>query len=518
MERAHEHEKIPIVKYQPLPAVADLNQGGEEDSAEKPVPFSTESETSDIVQQGALPSGSRDEEGLPRSALRRSRSSSLEASSTSVGPTTASSPGVIPLDVKSAALERVLGGEMQAAVARDLNIRPSTLAHWWARRDEILAQVRQAAADADLSRSQFLASSGGYKELRKNKRDLRSKKQSLVVDVKLDEQISAINEENALEDGKLAEIEEEAGDEHEEVQLETPRQESEVTALSSAGTARSRRQSLGGSSTPTILPARQLMPLEVKQEALRKILAGESQASVARHLDLPVSTVSTWWRKRETILLPAELERAEEFPDLTVQELERSFIESRADGQTDVVCNGVDSSHQHGAVQPENEEEPERLSVSSLPPVVPVKPIDLADVKRELLKSMKSAFTGKAESQASPASGPAPKKKKSLELLANNLLQKALAQLAGDVEPPPKVSVQNGPVVELVTKTDSDPAEQVSSCPAEPVPSCPIEPIPSCPAEPVHFCPAAGKPARDVPSLGLCLIADSYVSSEEEES
>ena len=145
-------------------------------------------------------------------------------------------------------------------------------------------------------------------------------------------------------------------------------------------------------------------------------------------------------------------------------------------------------------------------------------PLGLADVKRELLKSMKSAFTGKAESQASPASGPAPKKKKSLELLANNLLQKALAQLAGDVEPPPKVSVQNGPVVELVTKTDSDPAEQVSSCPAEPVPSCPIEPIPSCPAEPVHSCPAAGKPARDVPSLGLCLIADSYVSSEEEES
>ncbi|MFN9904874.1 MAG: hypothetical protein ACK56F_01955, partial [bacterium] len=73
--------------------------------------------------------------------------------------------------------------------------------------------------------------------------------------------------------------------------------------------------------------------------------------------------------------------------------------------------------------------------VGSCPVGTPsVKPIGLPGVKQELLKSMKSAFAGKSVSvmpEASVPSAAGPKKKKSLEFLANGLLERALAQLAG---------------------------------------------------------------------------------------
>ena len=70
---------------------------------------------------------------LRRSSFRRSRSVSQEAQPASA---------TFPLEVKSAAVERLLGGETQTAVAQDLNINPSTLARWWAKRDVILEKVK----------------------------------------------------------------------------------------------------------------------------------------------------------------------------------------------------------------------------------------------------------------------------------------------------------------------------------------------------------------------------------------
>ena len=71
---------------------------------------------------------------LRRGSLRRSRSVSQEAQPAHTA--------TFPLEVKSAAVERLLGGETQTAVAQDLNINPSTLARWWAKRDVILEKVK----------------------------------------------------------------------------------------------------------------------------------------------------------------------------------------------------------------------------------------------------------------------------------------------------------------------------------------------------------------------------------------
>jgi transposase-like protein len=261
-----------------------------------------------------------------------------------------------------------------------------------------------------------------------------------------------------------------------------------------------------------ILASRQLMPLEVKQEALRKILAGESQASVARDLDLPVSTVSTWWRKKD-LLLPAETaEKNIEFLDQTVQELESAFAEAVRPVSSDTVATVDCEVPVLPASQPGNEEQPqscgppdvEPTSVSSFTEPASVKAINLPCRKQELLKSMKSAFIGKAappepENRLSPSTAATcsgPKKKKSLELLANSLLQKALAQQqAGEMDS----NTSNGGLSAGETTVACASGFRTNGSG-----------------------PGTGAATRaahgGAPSLGLCMIADSYVSSEDEES
>lgn len=273
-----------------------------------------------------------------------------------------------------------------------------------------------------------------------------------------------------------------------------------------AAAVRSRRQSLPSSPAAAAAAGRQLMPLEVKQEALRRILAGESQASVARHLDTPVSTIATWWRKRETILSPAELlteqQQGGEFPDQTVQELESAFIIEEACSKAVVARDAAPELHSDDGIQSPSAEKaaavPEGCPLATKPgaaaeppgPPVLVKPIDLPGAKRELLKSMKSAFSSSAPAAGTtePHTGggiSAPPKKKSLELLANNLLQKALAQQEDGLGG--KTETSGGPASGGKNELHGGPA-----------PGDKTEPL--------------GGPA----SLGLCLIADSYVSSGEE--
>ena len=44
------------------------------------------------------------------------------------------------------------------------------------------------------------------------------------------------------------------------------------------------------------------MPLEVKQTVIKRLEEGATQASVAKDLDVSLSTVASWWRKKESIL------------------------------------------------------------------------------------------------------------------------------------------------------------------------------------------------------------------------
>ena len=64
------------------------------------------------------------------------------------------------------------------------------------------------------------------------------------------------------------------------------------------------RRSVSGSvrcSTP-VITSRWFMPLEVKQTAIRRLEDGATQSLVAKDLDVSLSTVASWWRKKDSIL------------------------------------------------------------------------------------------------------------------------------------------------------------------------------------------------------------------------
>jgi len=429
-----EHKKVPTQDNTPvLSDCAREKEGKHDDQATTMQQIAAENYQESSPLAGG--SGGRVEE-IPGPSLRRSRSSSLEAAaatssggggSSSAG--TQQSPAVIPLDVKSAALERVLAGEMQAAVARDLNIRPSTLAHWWSKRDKILALVRQAAAGTG-------AVSG---------------EQQAATDVTVESASEPVR--------KLVSTK----DEQRESVVETDAHTTTTSAINtdemlSCGDGRTQPE--GAAGAPTTVGMSESDPATTNHRTRR-------QAGLGRRNKEPSSSP------------PGELEKGDDFPDQTVQELENTFVEALPTIDTVLAAQMKEKA-------PESDQTVGSFPVGTLS----VKPIGLPGVKQELLKSMKSAFAGKGV-PVLPESAAGPKKKKSLEFLANGLLERALAQLAGR-ENVILASTENCPTdgKTVRDKTEDSACNSLNS----------------------------GSAATVTPSVGLSMIADSYVSSEEDES
>ena len=81
------------------------------------------------------------------------------------------------------------------------------------------------------------------------------------------------------------------------------------------------------------------MPREVKQSAVRRIQSGVSQSEVAKDLDVSLSTVASWWRKRLT-LLGEEVTKEPLIDDMGILELEKLMSD---DGRDDSETASVDS-------------------------------------------------------------------------------------------------------------------------------------------------------------------------------
>ena len=430
---------------------------------------------------------SSSESGSGESSVRNSRSSSNQRSRSS----SREYRPFIPLEIKSAAIERVLAGETQIAVSRDLNINPSTLAHWWGKKEVILDQVRniqelsavpeeileplelvqddepqkskvkpkaeektgvqpklscrlyrerlmQRIKDGEkiqkVSKSENIPKSKLISWIKRYKRSSKPENvvQSQVSKTKMNEKL-CIQEKNNIdlieqknlksskEDVSSVEIEREPSFPVSSDPQPCRKVEPEVLDVDvntkPVETIRPRRQSLGAPSHPSLSGFRLFMPLDVKREAVTKIMNGESQASVARDLDISVSTVSTWWRKRESILSTEELsnEAGEEIEDPSVDEL--GEIEKSG---TPVIDEKEQDSR-------EGVTEDSALDSSAPDTTVPVSQLVLPNGKEEILKSMKSAFSSSLQEDDSNSTPVLVPKKKSLEFLANNLMKKALA-------------------------------------------------------------------------------------------
>jgi len=87
-------------------------------------------------------------------------------------------------------------------------------------------------------------------------------------------------------------------------------EESEESDDSAGKSSFGRRRSARRPSTEATQSARVVFPLEVKASAVKRILEGEGQSQVARDLQCPLSTVASWWAKRENLLSKARAAKA----------------------------------------------------------------------------------------------------------------------------------------------------------------------------------------------------------------
>ena len=167
------------------------------------------------------------------------------------------------LEFKRKVISRIMDGEEISIVAKNLKIRENTVSVWWIRRDQILSQSSRPPI-----------------AIEERKVDTKD-----VEDMEVKSELNVGEEENKSDD----------------------LQENDKTHVSDVEKPpRSRRSAgLSARSPAPVVTSRWCMPLEVKQSAVRRLEAGVTQATVARDLDVSLSTVASWWRKKDSILGPS---------------------------------------------------------------------------------------------------------------------------------------------------------------------------------------------------------------------
>jgi len=156
-------------------------------------------------------------------------------------------------------IDRIEAGENLSAVAKELRLSESTVSVWWVRR----AQIGKRFQSSEIVSAPSIEKAESFEP------------------VPIFENVEKV--ENVVLDGPT---EDKSKDEKELDQR-----------------PRSRRSVSNSVRTSTpVLTSRWCMPLEVKQSAIRRMETGATQALVAKDLDVSLSTVATWWRKKDTIL------------------------------------------------------------------------------------------------------------------------------------------------------------------------------------------------------------------------
>ena len=163
------------------------------------------------------------------------------------------------LEFKKQVIDRIEAGENLSAVAKELRLSESTVSVWWVRR----AQIGKRLQSSEIVSAPSIEKAESFEP------------------VPIFENVEKV--ENVVLDGPT---EDKSKDEKELDQR-----------------PRSRRSVSNSVRTSTpVLTSRWCMPLEVKQSAIRRMETGATQALVAKDLDVSLSTVATWWRKKDTIL------------------------------------------------------------------------------------------------------------------------------------------------------------------------------------------------------------------------
>ena len=256
----------------------------------KTIPVSVKAEAIESVGRGQSPGNVAKELGVSPSQvsfwirrkdkiLKRQRNNSLSVpiSIDAGDEQKETSKKSYSLQFKKRVIERISAGENISTVAKRLKIREKTVAVWWIRKEQILRRQDDFISNTN--------SSVETKDAITEAPPLAPEPQEQVLDdFTSDTAVNGIFE-GAGKDLKKTDPEEEDPERHER----QPRSRRSV----SSGT-----RAAGSGLTSRWCS----MPLEVKQTALRRLEAGLTQAVVARDLGVSLSTVASWWRKKDSIL------------------------------------------------------------------------------------------------------------------------------------------------------------------------------------------------------------------------
>ena len=425
-----------------------------------------------------------------------------------------------PLEVKISALSRMENGEDHSDIATDLNITVSTLGAWWIRRSDIKLRYEnkftvggqeEPSSDRKVrNRSRSLGPPDGalskvgsdQDSVEENPAERRKRSNRLSLD-SLGRSASSAKNVYSLE-LKLAVIARlRAGEEIAEVARSVKVRENTVSVwwIRRDRIEKRQRQS---SDTPTdsedlrprqrrsAMPGgRWVMPVEVKQTAIRRLEQGVTQAVVARDLDVPLSTVASWWRKKENIL--ATRSDSTEHKQNDVEEEEKE--EKKADDLEAVEIDITDY-----ATQDDSNEEAPHTSID-----------DLGVSELEHLMSDTDHAEDKQTAEATESTLVTEEENDLTDTLSNGLpevSQEVSEQIVVEKDEMTGEVIENSP--EDATKfIDMDNVE----APEEETTLTELEADPD--VEPLTF-PEPALSTTPRPQSGLALIISSYCSSDEE--
>ena len=258
------------------------------------------------------------------------------------------------VEVKMSAISVLEEGGSQEELAADLDIGVTTLSSWWSKRWEIKEEYENKLANKyheerspDKPNRPHRPRSLDPKPKSRNLKSARKRRSLKPVSYREEQDILPSSSPEKIRRKKKHKIKaEEINENKDSVQQnvvgeaetnEDDKQETDTTIQASARTRRS-----NSSVSRSVLSSgwsMRSMPREVKQSAVRRIQSGVSQSEVAKDLDVSLSTVASWWRKRLT-LLGEELTKEPLIDDMGILELEKLMSD---DGRDDSETASVDS-------------------------------------------------------------------------------------------------------------------------------------------------------------------------------
>jgi len=193
------------------------------------------------------------------------------------------------VEMKVEVIKRIATGENISVVAQSFNVSENSAEAWWKRKDKILRKNKQSK----------LTSSKVFTSQDENTVNIIHQNEK-----NLDKNIASITHEHEKSIKKKRHVDGKA-DNIADLDIGKICEENSASVSAKVGIEerRGRRHHTSVSSQQSPIPSGRLyMPLEVKQSVIKRIEEGATQVEVARDLDMSLSTVASWWRKKETIL------------------------------------------------------------------------------------------------------------------------------------------------------------------------------------------------------------------------